>query len=263
MNGLHAEHLTLSRGGVAVLSDVSLSVRPGEVLGLLGANGAGKSTLLAALAGELRPDAGRIALDGADLERLAPRQQARRRAVLPQKPSLSFDLAVHEVVAMGTYPFPELPPAQVEALVEHALARAGVGHLAQRRYPELSGGEQQRVQFARVLAQCHASPATDTPRYLLLDEPISNLDPRHQLDLMDTAWQLAHAQALGVLVIVHDVNLAARWCDRLLLLAEGGAVAEGPPQAVLTPELLRRTYGIEADVLPHPRLPGRLLVLAH
>ena len=259
---LQADNLVLSRGGARVLEGVSIALRHGEVLGLLGANGAGKSTLLAALAGELRPDAGTILLDGADLASVPARRQARRRAVLPQKPSLSFDLGVREVVAMGAYPFPELSPGAVDDLVDAALERAGVRHLARRRYPELSGGEQQRVQFARVLAQCLAPSGDDAaPRCLLLDEPISNLDPKHQMELLRTAAELAHGQGLGVLVIVHDVNLAARWCDRLMLLADGGVAAEGAPAGVLTPALLREVYDIEADVLPHPMMPQRLLVL--
>jgi len=260
---LRTTDLALSRGGARILSGVSLAIEPGRVLGLLGANGAGKSTLLAALAGELHADEGAIELNGAALSRLPLRRQARQRAVLPQKPSLSFDLGVHEVVAMGAYPFPELDPVEVDELVGAALALAGVPHLAQRRYPELSGGEQQRVQFARVLAQCQAPRDADTPRYLLLDEPISSLDPKHQIELLRTTAGLAHRQGLGVLVIVHDVNLAARWCDRLVMLGNGTVVADGTPDAVLTPANLRAVYDIDADVLPHPTLPGRLLVLPH
>jgi len=260
---LRTTDLSLSRGGAAILRGVSIAIEPGRVLGLLGANGAGKSTLLAALAGELHADAGAVELDGTALNRLPLRHQARQRAVLPQKPSLSFDLGVHEVVAMGAYPFPELDPVQVDDLVDAALALAGVPHLARRRYPELSGGEQQRVQFARVLAQCQAARETGAPRYLLLDEPISSLDPKHQIELLRTTAGLAHEQALGVLVIVHDVNLAARWCDRLVMLGGGTVVADGAPDTVLTPANLRAVYDIDADVLPHPTLPGRLLVLPH
>jgi len=260
---LQAVDLALSRHGARILSGVSLAVEPGQALGLLGANGAGKSTLLAALAGELRADSGAILLDGAPLSSLPPRRQARQRAVLPQKPSLSFDLGVEEVVAMGAYPFPELDPIEVQELVGTALALAGVPHLAQRRYPELSGGEQQRVQFARVLAQCQAGHTPGTTRYLLLDEPISSLDPKHQIELLRTTATLAREQGLGALVILHDANLAARWCDRLVMLGGGTMVADGAPDAVLTPANLRAVYDIEADVLPHPTLPGRLLVLPH
>ncbi|MGV2865465.1 heme ABC transporter ATP-binding protein [Achromobacter sp. AGC39] len=258
---LAAHRLTLSRGGARILTDVSLEVRPGEVVGLLGANGAGKSTLLGALAAELSADAGQITLDGAPLAGMVLGRQARRRAVLPQKPGLTFDLGVREVVAMGAYPFAELAPAQVDALVAQALGLADVAHLAGRRYPELSGGEQQRVQFARVLVQCHAARAPGEARYLLLDEPTASLDPKHQGDLLHRAWELAHEGNTGVLVILHDMNLAARWCDRLLLLSAGRAIAQGTPAQVLTAANLYRAYGIEAQVIAHPLQPDRLLVL--
>lgn len=163
---------------------------------------------------------------------------------------------------MGAYPFIELSTQQVNELCDSCLQQAGVSHLAQRRYLELSGGEQQRVQFARVLTQCQAAP-DGTPRYLMLDEPISNLDPRHQIDLLRTARNLAREQGVGVLVIVHDVNLAAQWCDRIMLLTDGTRVAEGSPAEVLTPANLYDVYGVQADVLPHPKQPGALLVLMH
>lgn len=258
---LRTTNLSVSRGTTRILSNVSLSVEPGRVLGLLGANGAGKSTLLAAIAGELHPDVGHIELDGRPLTQLPLRHQARHRAVLPQKPSLSFDLGVHEVVAMGTYPFPELDPVEVDELISASLALAGIPHLAHRRYPDLSGGEQQRVQFARVLAQCQAQREPGLVRYLLLDEPISSLDPKHQIELLRITADLAHQQGLGVLVIVHEINLAARWCDQLVMLANGTIIADGAPETVLTKENLRSVYDLEADILPHPTMPGRLLVL--
>lgn len=254
--------LSVSRGKSRVLSDVSIDIEPGHVLGLLGANGAGKSTLLAVLAGELRADSGHVELDSTSLTHLPVREQARRRTVLPQKPSLTFDLGVHEVVAMGAYPFPELDPVEIDALIDSALTLAGIAHLAHRRYPDLSGGEQQRVQFARVLAQCHAQRDPADSRYVLLDEPISSLDPKHQIELMRTIAMLAHQQQLGVLVIVHDINLAARWCDQLVMLANGTVVANGAPTEVLTRENLRTVYDIEAEIVPHPTLPDRILVLA-
>ena len=161
----------------------------------------------------------------------------------------------------GRLPFPELPPAAVEALVDRTLALADATHLRARRYPELSGGEQQRVQFARVLTQCLAARAEGEARYLLLDEPTASLDPRHQGELLRVAVDLARDERVGVLVILHDMNLAARWCDRLLLLGGGRAIASGPPSQVLTPASLHLAYGIAAQVVPHPLAPGRVLVL--
>ncbi len=171
---LIAEGLCCERGGRTVLSDVSLGLRAGEVLGVLGANGAGKTSLLATLAGELRPAGGRLTLDGQPLQQWASPALARRRAVLPQSPSLAFELAVRVVVEMGSYPFPELTPQAVDALVARALALADVRGLGARRYGALSGGEQQRVQFARTLVQLLAArsgAAAREYRVLFLTSP--------------------------------------------------------------------------------------------
>jgi len=258
---LAAHDLHVSRQGRPVLRQVSVTLQPGEVVGLLGANGVGKSTLLAVLAGELAPDGGRVTLDGTPLGDLAHRRLARRRAVLPQRAGLDFDLDVAEVVEMGAYPFPELSAADLARLVTRALAQADAATYAGRRYLRLSGGEQQRVQYARVLAQCLAARAPGEARYLLLDEPVSSLDPPHQHGLLQGAARLARDTRTGVLAVLHDVNLAARWCDRLLLLADGGIVAHGPPAQVLTAAHLRRVYGMDASLVPHPCAPGRPLVV--
>ncbi|GLS05733.1 hemin import ATP-binding protein HmuV [Chitiniphilus shinanonensis] len=256
-----ADRLHCTRGGRTVLRDVSLTLANGEVLGVLGANGAGKSSLLSLLAGELHPDSGSVALDGTPLAALPSAVLARRRAVLPQSPTLAFDLAVNEVVAMGAYPFPELSPAEVDTLVTHALALADGAQFLARRYPRLSGGEQQRVQFARVLVQVLAARTPTEGRALLLDEPTASLDPRHQHALLQAAHQLSRQHDLAVLTVLHDVNLAARWCDRLLLLADGATVACGTPAEVLTPDILQAVYHIPASVIPHPHDAGRPLVL--
>ena len=259
--GLLARDISVSRGRKPVLRGVSLHLRPGELVALLGANGAGKSTLMAALAGELPVHAGAVALDGRPLGEVSAAAQARRRAVLPQSASLTFDLEVDELVAMGAYPHPGLAPAEVQALAARALDLADAAALRGRRYRELSGGEQQRVQLARVLVQCLGARAPGQARYLLLDEPTASLDPRHQHGLLRAAAGLARSDEVGVLAILHDVNLAARWCDRLVLLADGGVAADGPPDAVLDAQLLQRVYGASVTLLPHPRLPGRPLVL--
>lgn len=249
---LVARNLHCNRGRRHVLSGIDLSLRPGEVLGILGANGAGKSTLLGALAGEIAVPASAVSLNGRDMAHWPAHALARTRAVLPQSPGLNFDLDVTEVVAMGGYPFPELDRRALDALIRRALGLAEVAHLAGRDYQRLSGGEQQRVQFARTLVQTLACRAADTYRALLLDEPISSLDPRHQLLLLDSVRTLSRTDDLAVLVVLHDVNLAARWCDRLLLLAEGQAVASGDPAEVLTERHLASVYGIPARVMPSP-----------
>ena len=233
----------------------------GEVVGLLGANGAGKSTLLSALAGEIAPESGTVSIDAQLLESMNALEQAQRRAVLPQKPGLTFDLLVDDVITMGAYPFVEATQAAVQAWVIEAMADADVAHLVGRRYPELSGGEQQRVQFARVLLQSRAIVSRQGHAYLLLDEPTASLDPRHQVHLMEVALKQARARNVGVLVILHDINLAARWCDRILLLAQQQLIAQGAPHEVLTPVNLQAAFGMEMAVLSHPLVPGRLLVL--
>ncbi|NYT39034.1 heme ABC transporter ATP-binding protein [Allopusillimonas soli] len=258
--------LTVSahRAARAILRQATLRIQPGEVVSLLGANGAGKSTLLALLAGELQPDAstGPPFLNGRALSSLHAGEQARARAVLPQRPELSFDFDVGEVVAMGAYPFPECGQADTHGLVVRALELADVSHLAQRRYLELSGGEQQRVHFARVILQVLCLRDSDpSGRYLLLDEPTASLDPMHQHGLLRAARSLAASQGLGVLLILHDVNLAALWSDRIALLADGTVFACADPSTVLTPENLRRVYGLDVHVMDHPLRPGKPLIV--
>jgi len=262
-----ASGLSVSHGRREVLREATLQLRPGEVLSLLGANGAGKSTLLSAFAGEIKHRTnGRhgcpVVLNGRELSGLSAAQQARCRTVLPQKPGLAFDLQVSEVVAMGAYPFPGLSQAEVDVLTLDTLQRVEITDLAQRRYLELSGGEQQRVQFARVVLQILAERQADPQaRYMLLDEPTASLDPLHQQMLLKTVSGLARSERIGVMVILHDVNLAALWSDRIALLSNGSLLTCGEPLAVLTPENLKQVYGVEVCIMPHPGRPGKPLVV--
>lgn len=255
-----ARQLRCLREGRVVLDDISFTANAGELIGVLGANGAGKSSLLAALAGDLAAQSGNITLNGVALHQLTQRQLARQRALLPQSPALAFDLPVPEVVAMGAYPFDDLAAAQTETLIAQALALADATDLAGRHYAGLSGGEQQRVQFARVLLQILAANP-DTARVLLLDEPTSSLDPKHQHGLLNAVRELARNEHLTVLVVLHDVNLAARWCDRLLLLSAGKMLADGKPAEVLNTQTMHALYGMPAEVLEYPPGSERLLVL--
>lgn len=264
---LSADNVSVRRRDRTVLKETSLNIRAGEVVSLLGANGAGKSTFLSVLAGELKLDAAQrakdtIVLNGANLSNLSAAQQAQSRAVLPQKPGLAFDLQVSEVVAMGAYPFASLSASQVDELVVKSLKKADISHLIQRRYLELSGGEQQRAQFARVVLQILAERQADPHgRYLLLDEPTASLDPLHQQGLLKTLRELACDHRIGVLVILHDINLAACWSDRIALLSQGTIFACDAPSRVLTRENLKHVYGLDVHVMPHPRQLGKPLVV--
>lgn len=251
---LRAEGLTIKRGGAVVLKDVSLSLQPGEILGVLGPNGAGKSTLLGALCGELKT--GQVWLEEKPLERWDAVQRAQRVAVLPQSSTLSFAFKVQDVVAMGRLPHGTGQQHDAE-IIRAALDAADATHLLDRSYLALSGGERQRVHLARVLAQVWPGECGQS---LLLDEPTSMLDPLHQHTTLQALRQFANRGG-AVLVILHDLNLAARYCDRLLLLDSGLPVALGSPQTVLVPDTLEAVFGLEVLVQTHPER-GHPLIIA-
>ncbi len=248
---MRAEALTLARGQRVVLREVSFALRPGEVVALIGANGAGKSTLIAALTGELRPEEGRLTLQDRALADWPAAALARIRAVLPQQSRLAFGFTVEEVVRLGRSPHAGRPSMHDDArAVRAALDAAGITRFARRDYCRLSGGEQQRVQLARCLAQIWSAEA-GAERVLLLDEPVASLDLAFQQAVLQAARHEA-AKGCAVLASLHDPNLAAAHADRVLALGEGRLLAEGTPDAVLTPELLQRLYGLPLLRLPHP-----------
>ena len=252
---LRVENLQICRGRNVVLADIDLELKPGEVLGVLGPNGAGKSTLLGALCGELRPDHGRVWLDQRELHDWDGPARAQRLAVLPQASTLDFAFRVEEVVGMGRLPH-QTGRVRDDQIIACALQAADIGHLAGRRYTALSGGERQRVHLARVLAQLWPGEAGQT---LLLDEPTSMLDPLHQHTTLQAIREFADRGA-AVLVILHDLNLAARYCDRILLLDNGRPQALDTPQQVLRPEPLKRVFGLEVLVQPHPERGHPLII---
>lgn len=230
-------------GSRRVLDGVDLELRAGEVAGLVGPNGAGKSTLVAIASRALAPRAGEVRLEGVPLPRWRRRALARRVAVVPQGGELPEGYRVRELVAMGRAPhagFLRGPTARDEAAVDAALERTALGPLADRPVEALSGGERQRVVLARALAQ--------EPSVLLLDEPTNHLDLRHQVEAMRVARHAA-ARGVAVLIVVHDLNLAARACDRVVLLDAGAVVADGTPTEVLGEHRLRSVYA--ADVRVH------------
>ena len=253
---LRVENLQISRGRKIVLADLNLELRPREVLGVLGPNGAGKSTLLGALCGELRADQGQVLLDQRPISEWEGAQRARRLAVLPQTSTLDFAFSVEEVVGMGRLPH-QTGRQRDEEVIAAALHAADVGHLTGRRYTALSGGERQRVHLARVLAQLWPGEAGQT---LLLDEPTSMLDPLHQHTTLQAVRAFADHGA-AVLVILHDLNLAARYCDRILLLDNGRPHALDTPQQVLRPESLKAVFGLDVLVQAHPER-GHPLIIA-
>ena len=236
---LSAENLTVTRGDRTIVEGVDLQVRGGELVGLVGPNGAGKTTLLKALIG-LMASSGAIFLQDRPLERLSAQERARRVAFLPQDHEIAWPVKVREVVALGRQPWSESSCFGDYArgqIIAEAMARMGVEDLAERTADTLSGGERARVLIARALAQM-------TP-LLIADEPVAGLDPAHQIGLMEVFASLLR-EGRSVVVSLHDLGLAARWCTRLIMMDRGGVVADGKPSAVLTAENLRRVYGIEA-----------------
>jgi len=252
---LCAQNLSVSRGALSVLQGISLQLQPGEVFGVLGPNGAGKSTLLAALCGELSAKFGHIRLNGKPLADWDDRARAQQLAVLPQSSSLNFSFRVEEVVAMGRLPHASGRQRDRE-IVQAALSQVDALHLIGRNYLELSGGERQRVHLARVLAQLW--PGEDGC-VLLLDEPTSMLDPLHQQQTLQAVREWAK-RGTAVFVILHDLNLAARYCDRLLLLKNGSAERLGTVREVLQSEPLKAVFGLDLLVLNHPEQDCPLIV---
>jgi iron complex transport system ATP-binding protein len=249
MSLVEARGLEVRRGARTVLRDVDVDVAPGEVLAVVGPNGAGKSTLVAALAGDLSPTSGCVLLQAREVSAYRPVELARERSVLLQHPVLGVGLRVRDVVAMGRAPWD--PRADDDAVLARAVASADVAHLLDRPVAALSGGEAARVALARVLAQ-------DTP-LMLWDEPTAALDLTHQVSVLGTA-RAAAARGVGLLVVLHDLALAAAYADRVLLLVDGGVVACGQPQDVLTRPVLEAAYRMPVLVLTHPRT-GRPVVV--
>ncbi len=237
---LRAETISVAYNGRQALAGVGAMVRDGEVVGLIGPNGAGKTTLLKTCAGLLDPERGAVFFEDKSLAEWPPAALARRLAYLPQGASYAWPLQVHRLVALGR--LPHLPPWRRpspadEAAIDRAMRLTDVTHLALRTADALSGGERARVMLARALAV--------EPRLLLADEPVSGLDPRHQLQVMAVLKDLAGAGA-SVVVTLHDLSLATRFCDRLVLLHNGKMMAQGAPEEVLSTANLETVFGIRA-----------------
>jgi len=251
---LEARGLRWSAGGMLILDEVTLEARPGSLLGVIGPNGSGKSSLARSLAGLLTPDGGRVLLDGQDTARMRRRELARHLAFVEQETSTDVDLRVGDVVRLGRLPFHSRfddSSAEDDRISRSSLEDVGLAGFERRRWSTLSGGERQRVQVARALAQ--------RPSVLVLDEPLNHLDVHHQFELLD----LVATSTTTVVIVLHDIPLAARYCDDLLVLNGGRVAAFGPPRTVLTEPLLADVFRVHGRVHHHDgitdvRLTGSL-----
>jgi iron complex transport system ATP-binding protein len=245
---IEAQQLALGYNGHTVIDHLEMVARPGELVGLVGPNGAGKTTVLRALAGLLKPRGGSVLVDDRSIDMLSSAARARSIGLIPQGETYVWPLKVEELVLLGRAPHRGwlLPMSHHDhAVVEQALAMTQLVELRHRPIDKLSGGERQRVMIARALAQ--------EPQVLLLDEPTANLDVHHQLRLLDLVRGLVDARKLTAIVAIHDLALAARYCDRLMLLHQKRSYATGRPEEVLTPENLQAVFGIDAQLYRDPR----------
>jgi iron complex transport system ATP-binding protein len=245
---LKIQNISVSYGPRRILHDVSFNVQSGEVLALIGPNGAGKSTLIRAVSGVI-PYTGHVRTNGDDFASLSTLQRARYIATVPQAASLPPAYTVWETVLLGRTPylgFLSQPSQKDEEIARQSLARVSALPFADRRVGELSGGEQQRVLLARAL--CQSTPI------LLLDEPTAHLDLQYQVSLLELVSELAHKDHLAVLVALHDLNLAAHYADRIVLIVAGNIKAMGKPEEVLQPELIEDAYCLPVKIIKHPFL---------
>lgn len=249
---IEANGISLSIGDAQILSDVSFAIEPGVITGLIGPNGAGKSTLLHCLAGLNPPTSGAVRIDGQDPFAARDEDRARMVAVLQQSPSVVSRLRVEELVAFGRWPHHRGRPGPADARhVTDALEAFDLADLSARPLETLSGGQRQRAFVAMTYAQ-------DTP-WILLDEPLNALDPRHARNLMARLDRLAKDRGRSIIIVVHDINAAARWADRIVAMKDGRVLAHGPAAEVLTPATLLATFDTPFDAVAHG---GRILVVA-
>jgi iron complex transport system ATP-binding protein len=245
---LEAKNISFRLAGRTLLDAVSVQFHPGRINLVIGPNGAGKSTLVKILCGQLKPTQGEVLYQNESIVRTSAASLARRRAVLSQNVALAFPLTVAEVVMMGRYPhFTGRPTQQDRAACEAAMRFFDVYDMAERNYMTLSGGEKQRTHFARVTAQIWY-PTSSGGRYLILDEPLTFLDVYYQFDFMNKLAKLAEQQDLVIAGVVHDLNLAGKYADHLVLLQGGKLLASGAKERVLTPENIRAAYNMEVEI---------------
>jgi iron complex transport system ATP-binding protein len=244
---LEIQKICLGYGQRAVVKDLSFELHRGELLGLVGPNGCGKTSIIKSLSRVMANSSGRILLDGKDLSAISRNELARLIGVVPQNPQLPDTFTVFEVVVLGRNPHVGLFSGESTRdidIVRQAMEKTGITHLAKRRIGELSGGEKQRVTIARVLAQ--------EPQIILLDEPTANLDIAQQLEILDMIAEMCRENNLAGLIAIHDLNVAAQYCTRIIMLKNGQIYAEGSPCEVITAENVRKVFGAETTIYPHP-----------
>jgi iron complex transport system ATP-binding protein len=255
VSNLRISGLQFRRGSRVVLDDIDLDLKSGAITAVLGPNGAGKSTLLSCIAGLLRPERGCVELDGTSLLSLPAMQRARRIAFLPQTPEIAWAVDVQTLVSLGRIPFQGISSdAEDRLAVARAMEKTEVSQWAERAVTTLSGGERARVLLARVLA--------GESEWILADEPFTGLDPSHQFEAAELLRSVAD-QGGGVVITIHDLTLAARIADRVVILDGGRVVADGAPQAALTPQILRNVYGIDADWIADSRGTKAPIIAIH
>ncbi|GHD80709.1 iron complex transport system ATP-binding protein [Salinibacterium amurskyense] len=247
IHALCAEKVTLNYGGRDIVSNLSVEIPDGKVTVIVGANACGKSTLLRGLSRLLRPASGHVTLDGRDIHSVPSKEIAQVVGILPQSPIAPEGITVRDLVARGRYPhqgwFQQWSAAD-EAAVEHALEATDTAQLAARRIEELSGGQRQRVWIAMALSQ--------DPDILLLDEPTTFLDVRHQLDALDVLADLNRERGTTIVMVLHELSLAARYADHMILMCEGRIIAQGTPAEVVTAERMLEAFGLEARIIDDP-----------
>lgn len=244
---LQCQGATVRAGGKTLLGDTTVDVQAGRFTAILGPNGAGKSTLLSLLSGQRRPDAGTVLLDATPLHTMAADTLALRRAVMPQVSVVAFDFTAREVAELGRYPHRRGPAPDEAGIVSQALQATGVAHLAARIFNTLSGGEKARVHLARALAQVWPGQPGGVVRWLLLDEPTAALDLAHQHQALALLRRWAHEQGVGVVAVLHDLNLALRYADDAIVLAQGEPCSSGAVANVLEPARISRVWGVACE----------------
>lgn len=250
MTALSLKNITVNLGRRSFLKDLNLDLNNGELIAIVGPNGAGKSTLLKAISGDQPCAQGHILFHGKPLHKLAANKRAQNIAVLPQHNSLNFSFSAQQVVALGRIPH-DTGLRQDNQFVTEAMAAMDISHLAERLYTHLSGGEKQRVQLARVLAQIWQVSKHFPSRLLLLDEPTAHLDLGHQQQLMSVIKQFTR-QSVTVLCVLHDINLAIRYADTLIAMSHGKIEAIGPPENIVTQAMIEKLIGKNIQVIQLP-----------